>query len=376
MRDMGRITRLSALLSICLAGCASDVADRDRLQSWGYASWWLPPQASDLRDSRFDRIAFFEIELAANGGIAHLHGWPDSHARLRKAARRLNIPLDLALTLRGKQDFETLFGSAESVERLLSSSLRLAKDPMVRGLQIDIEHYEESSPQSLAALRSFMPRLARALHAASPRRSLSVFVPVGGPSLYDSASLAEIDWAVMQGYDAHWIESPDAGPIAPLAGPEPVTWVKSLRDASALGLPPERVVMSYPLYGYEWPVTSRDARSATAGPAAITTLAQVRAHPLPGIAGSVEQRVRLHGCTHDEVSGSSNYLFLQPDKGWVSGWYEGAWSLSRKREFLVRHRLAGIAFFITGYDDYMLTSGLQRSRAAEPVLTAESAPCL
>ena len=59
----------------------------------------------------------------------------------------------------------------------------------------------------------------------------------------------------------------------------------------------------------------------------------------------------------------------------MSGWYEGAWSLSRKRDFLVRHGLAGIAFFIAGYDDYVLTNRLDRARIARATDPPESAPC-
>jgi len=376
LKKRHRAAWTSALLAACLAGCVSDAPNKAHLQSWGYASWWLPPEIGDLRASKFDRLAFFEIELDASGGIANPHGWPGAYSRLREATARLQIPLDATVTLRGRQNFESLFGSPEAVDRLLATCLGLVEeDPFLLGLQLDFEHYDESSPRSLDALRAFVPRLARALHALSPRRQLSVFVPTGGPPLYDADSLVEVDWAVMQAYDAHWITGPDAGPVAPLDGPERVTWVKVWQDARALRIPPERVVMSFPLYGYEWPVLSRDARGLSAGPAVTTTLARVRAHPLPEMAGNVDERVQQHGCRHDALAGSSNYLYLDPVRGWVSGWYEGAWSLSRKRDFLVRHGLAGIAFFIAGYDDYALTPRLDRARVAHALEPADSAPC-
>ena len=375
-RRLAVLPILLILLALGLSACVTDGPDRERLQSWGYVSWWLPAHARDLRRSRFDRLAFFEVRLATDGGIADRHGWPEQHHALRRAARWSRVPLDVTVTLKGRDDFEALFSSPAAIERLLATCLRLADDPLVQGLQIDVEHYDVSSPQALAGLRGFVPRLAHALHAGSPRRSLSVFVPTGGAGLYDAASLAEVDWAVMQAYDAHWISGPNAGPVAPLSGSEGITWEKVLAESRALGVPPERVIMTYPLYAYEWPVTARDPRGATAGPAAITTLVKVRDRPMPEMAGNVEERVGLHGCSHDIRSGSSNYLYKRADGNWVSGWYEGAWSLLRKRDFVLRHDIAGIAFFVTGYDDFRLTAGLERDRAHRPTLPGAVQACM
>lgn len=346
------------------AGCAQHQTTHAPLQAWGYAAWWLPLDAERLESARIDRLLFFEIALAADGSVADAHGWPERHRSLREAAAMRDTPLDLVLTLQGAEAFETLFSDPHARARMLETAETLARDPMVSGLQIDVEVYATVSTDSIAGLREVVPALASRLHALRPRRELSLFVPPAHTGLYDRATVAHADWGVMQAYDAHWAQSAEAGPVAPLRGDSPASWEQALAHATALGLPRMRTLLSYPLYGYEWPMRERKHNGPTTGPARTTTLAAVDPAHLPLIQIDVAQRVRDFGCRNDARTGSSSYLFFDPDRGWVAGWYEGAWSLQRKRRFLIDKNLAGVAFFVLGYDDFSLVRSFERNRDA------------
>ena len=347
-----------------LAGCVAQVPASKPLQSWGYASWWYPPTGAQLDRTHLDRLMFFQIDIGTDGRVRENHGWPSKYQALRDAAKQRQLPLDVTLTLQGKNDFEKLFGNPVSVHQLLETCIGLINETdSVAGLQLDFETYDELSPASVAGLRGFVPKLAAALHAASPGRSLSVFIPSNGKMLYDRASLTDVDWGVMQSYDAHWATSAQAGPLAPINGTSEFTWDEALEIGDSLGLNHDRLVMTYPLYGYEWPTQERDERARTTGPAAITTLEHVSADILPLIQTNVRQRVTQFGCHHDRRSGSSFYRFQNPDKGWVVGWYEGTWSLPQKRQFVIDHDLAGIAFFVLGYDGDRLVASFNKSRS-------------
>ncbi|MEO7068519.1 MAG: glycosyl hydrolase family 18 protein [Rhodanobacter sp.] len=352
-----------AVLMLVLVGCVAHVTDKMPLQTWGYASWWSPPTAVQLDRAQLDRLMFFQIEMGVDGRIKDAHGWPSKYEPLRDAAKQRGLPLDVTVTLQGKDDFEKLFGNPASVQRLLETCIALANDSAVAGLQLDFETFDEVTPASIAGLRGFVPRLAAVLHAASLKRLLSVFIPSNGQILYDRASLAKVDWDVMQSYDAHWATSEQAGPIAPLNGGSEFSWVKAVAMGDALGVAHDRMIMTYPLYGYEWPTQSQDARARTTGPAATTTLEPVSAAILPLIQTNVRERVSQFGCQHEHRSGSSFYRFRDPVKGWVVGWYEGAWSLRLKRQFVIDHDLAGIAFFVLGYDDDRLVGSVDKSRS-------------
>lgn len=353
-----------ALFAIVLAGCVVHEPANKPLQSWGYASWWYPPTAAQLDRTHLDRILFFNVEIGVDGRVKDAHGWPSKYQPLRDAAKQRQLPLDVTMLLEGKANIEKLFGNPESIRRLLEASIKLAQDTdSVAGLQLDFETYEDVSPASIAGLRDFVPKLAAALHAASPKRSLSVFIPSNGRMLYDRASLADIDWGVMQSYDAHWATSEQAGPLAPLKGTSELSWDKAVQAADALGLSHDRIVMTYPLYGYEWPTQDQSPYSRTTAPAATTTQEHVSAEILPLIQTNVRERVSQFGCQHDSLSGSSFYRFRDPAKGWVVGWYEGPWSLQLKRQFAIDHELAGIAFFVLGYDGDRLVGNFNKSRS-------------
>ena len=364
----------ASLLAALLAGCVPFPRTQPP-QSWAYAAWWLPVDQEGIVASGFDRLVYFDVSLASDGTIADAYGWPEAQAPLRDSAKRLGIPLDVAIALHGREPLSTLFSSPQAVERLLQTCLELADDPAVAGLQLDFEVHEAMPPEALRGLRGFVPALRRALSARHPRLALSVFVPVSRDPLYDRASLDKVDWVVMQGYDAHWTGSTSAGPVAPLHGPEAVAWENVAAHARALGLRRSRTLIGFPLYGYEWPVASRDPRA--------DTLAAGVSRPLEPVAGSsaigsdsVRKRVNLYGCQRDAASASNYYQFLDPQQGWITGWYESDWSLRRKAAFVREHRLAGLAFFAAGGDGYRLTRTYDAWRKATPETpVAEPAPC-
>ena len=360
---------------MALAGCTPSTT-LPRPQSWAYAAWWQPLQHDGIVASAFDRLIYFDVTLADDGSIADAHGWPQRHAPLRDAARRLGVPLDVAVALHGAEPLTRLFSSADAVERLLQTCLALADDPAVAGLQLDFEVYEALPAPALQALRAFVPQLRHALAAQHPGLALTVFVPMSPHPLYDRASLSRVDWVVMQGYDAHWSGSPTAGPVAPLRGPESVTWERALRHAQDLGIPESRTLVGFPLYGYEWPVATREARGRVLAPGVARTLEPTTPAGDTVVGESVRKRVNLYGCQRDPLSASAYYQFLDPQQRWVAGWYEGDWSLRRKADFVRRHRLAGIAFFAGGGDGYRLTRTYHALRTATPDSpVAEPAPC-
>lgn len=378
------------------------------LKTWGYLVWWLPDAWRSIELAQLDRLIFFELKANANGQIDERQGWPEQWQPLKQALAKSGTRLELALSILDGKTFKPLFTSREARRTLHAQAMELAAQDGVAGLHLDFEVYETVDEATLAGLRSFVVQLARALNQLKPARNLSVFYPMGADSqLYDRATLAVFSHIVVQGYDAHWLEGPTAGPVAPLRGPQAVTWEKALAQLLEQGVAREKLLFGFPLYGYEWPVkaakpalshasgTIGQINSAQPNPAQPNPAQPNPAHPgtptsgkgstltfasqpagrLPDISTSVRQRVQQYGAMHDPLSASSYYRFTRPDGQSVEGWLEDWWSLARKSEFLSAEKLGGIAFFPLGYDqDELLDYFLRQQQKPPPAPAPAPAP--
>ncbi|TXT40875.1 MAG: glycosylhydrolase-like protein [Comamonadaceae bacterium] len=342
-------------LVFCLMAWNLSPATAQPLKAMGYLAWWMPQSWQTLPLQEIDRLFFFELKVDASGAISERHGWPEQWGELQQATQREKVPLDLTLTLFDSETFNRLFSSPQAVNKLLTDSLELAAHPNVSGLHLDFEIYGGASSKAITSYKAFLAQLSQQLRRLSPSRNLSVFLPVQtDDALYDAPSLGLMDWVVSQSYDAHYRSSKNAGPVAPLAGQDGLTWEKAMSDALGLGVPRNRLILTFPLYGYEWIVKDKQARSPTQQPGLTTTFSDVDKEFLPDVQISITQRVRQFGATHDPSSGSSYYQFQNEQGQQVQGWFEDWWSLSRKIDFVKAEKLGGLAFFVFGYDKEQL----------------------
>lgn len=350
------------VLSLLLYSAAAVAGES---KTWAYLGWWLPDAWRSAPLGKIDRLLFFALKVDANGAITERNGWPQKWGELRTALAQHGTPLDLTLTLFDVADFERLFSSKQAQARLLDEATTLAGHEAVAGLQLDVEIYSRLSPQLLENYAAFVRALSQRLRQQSPPRNLSVFYPLGGESaLYDAVTLDQVNHVVMQGYDAHWRGSKKAGPVAPLRGTERVTWENALKQGLSLGVARERLLISFPLYGYEWEVRGGQIRSETVAPGVATSYAPLPGGPLPDLPWSAAERAKRHGAWHDPVSGSSYYQFVSPEGRFFEGWFEDQRALKRRNDFLNKERLGGIAFFMLGYDGSKLVDyHLSRQKA-------------
>jgi spore germination protein len=351
-------------MTIANASAAQSVQTKLRAQSWAYQAWWLPQSWRQVPLNNVDRILFFDLKVGADGLISDRNGWPERWGDFRVALTEAGTPLDLTLSILNAKDFQSLFSSPLAVRQLLSQSMGLMKDSAVAGIHLDFEVYTAMPESTLKRFRQFVVALSYQLHQQKNAKSISIFLPMGGVSqIYDAKALASIDKVVAQGYDAHWVTGPSAGPVAPIDGESAVTWKKAVAHASALGVKGNRLLMSYPLYGYEWPTADKNPRGATRGEGAITTLIPIDQKLLPAVQVSSQERTQSFGAINDLVSGSSYYQF-QKGGQWTTGWFEGQWALGKKMDFVREQKLRGIAFFVMGYDGGKLINSFGSARGA------------
>lgn len=335
---------------------------------FGYIAWWVDEAHAMRSLPDVDRLKFMEWRLGSDGRIVNMHGWPAEWSGLRARAAALGIPVDVTLTLFDVADFNALFGSPERVKRLQSELLQqLTDDPGIAGIHWDVEIFSPVNAQAQQRYRALVGEMAQQLKRMQPARSTSVFLNFNADRyLYDAASLVHADHIIVQGYDAHWLNSEVAGPVSPLSGPDTITWDKMLVSARQLGLSGPRLLMGFPTYGYEWQVGSCDPRGKRIAPGETTTFDRVDLLKAPGLKHSVVERVLAHGAHYDALTGSAYYQDSHPDGSCLTGWFEDWWTLQRKTDWIVREQLAGLAFFPLGYDGGELVGmAARRFRAQE-----------
>jgi spore germination protein YaaH len=341
------------LLPGAVAGNASRSVSPRKMQVWGYYPVWMQDTWRQLNLPLWDRAILFELPITADGAIDMPPNWYEEWRAMARAFEVSGAGFDLGLTLLDEGRFNLLFSRAEARHQLLTQILAVAALPGVTGIHLDFEVYKSMPDAAVSGYRDFMARLGRELQRpALPRRPvLSVFFPVGGErDLLDGKAIANVDFVVVQGYDAHWAESETAGPVAPLKGEHKLSWENTLRHVLNVGVPRRKILFSVPYFGYEWPVESDQPRAPVTGTGATTTYAPVDAGLLPWIRISVTDRLARYPVKRDPSTGSPFYTYQTPDGKWYQGWFEDRASLAEKFDFVVRENLCGIAVFPLGYD--------------------------
>jgi hypothetical protein len=325
----------------------------------GYYVWWMKGAWLDLDLDVYDRIVFFATQPGSDGLIQERNGWPHAWVSLLQKADSLEIPVVPALALMDADSIRTLFSSEQSIGNLVESSLLLIEESGGNGIHLDIELFETVDDSLRDRFFSYTDSLAERAAIDFPEARLSMFAPAFQyDGLYDLTRIhpgyAQI---MVQGYDLHWQNGPKAGPVAPLNGWDGANWKEIVERYRAAGITEDRMIMTVPYYGFEWPVTSDMPGATTRGPARIITYAETDSLILPEFRISAESRIREFGADRDSVSNSPFYQFSDSTGHW-QGWFEDQKALEFKYEFVRENRIRGIATFPMGYDRGILDSQL------------------
>jgi spore germination protein len=131
----------------------------------------------------------------------------------------------------------------------VAAIVALVQEHSYAGIDIDYEDLQAGDRQ---AFTTFVTHLATALHAKGKILSVALFAKASDAGYaprnvaQDYAAIGRVaDQVRLMGYDYHWNSSP-AGPIAP------VSWIRAVLRYAKTQIPPSKIVLGVPLYGYDW----------------------------------------------------------------------------------------------------------------------------
>lgn len=220
----------------------------------------------------------------------------------------------------------------------------------ISGVNIDIEPSGVPITDELRAnFVTFITTVRQHLNTTYDKVPLTVDVYASASNneqIWDIPRLAPVvDYIIIMAYDYHRRSSVQAGPVAPIFGGETL-WdsdiSQHLRKFVKL-VPPEKLLLGMPFYGYEWQTTDKSSQSPTFPDSGSTaTLARVNEI----FANKETLKVQEHW--NDQAL--APYLsYVEDGKNYII-YYENPRSISYKLDLVNQLDLGGVAIWALGYE--------------------------
>jgi hypothetical protein len=165
-------------------------------------------------------------------------------------------------------------------------------------LHLDFEAYEAVASAAVAGFRAWLERLAGEATAAG--KCISAFYPASDNfAAFDAASARHIAWWVAQLYDAHWARSPTTGPLVTRNEANAVAIPRTRARLAALGVGRERIVLSVPLYGWQWTCDAERPGARVRGKGKLLTFAETPSELMPNDRLAARALAERHGERRD-----------------------------------------------------------------------------
>jgi spore germination protein len=210
----------------------------------------------------------------------------------------------------------------------LSNLRELAQN--FQGLILDIENLPPNYKEPLAR---YVQELSSLLFKDQKQLLVCVYPQVDFPAsrsgIHDYQALsAACDGLILMAYDDHRPGTP-AGPVAP------ISWVEANLKNAIHSVPPEKLWLGIPGYGYRW--RRAHARDAGTNPVALP-------------AWKVEQEAREKNIPTQWDFNSQAPFLIYPEGNVTVAWYENRRSMAGKIKLAQKYRLPGVALWRLGYE--------------------------
>ncbi|MFZ2286686.1 MAG: glycosyl hydrolase family 18 protein [Bacteroidales bacterium] len=302
---------------------------------YGWHPYWADPGAYLSYDyTALSHIAYFGLEVdTATGGYTTLRGW-DTTPIISYAHQR-GVKVTLTVINFGSARNTELLTDTVKQWNLINTVISQLQSRNGDGVNFDFESVPAAQKANMV---SFCHRAVKGIKAVLPAAEISLATPaVNWSDGWDLGALAGIcDYLIMMGYNYYWSGSATAGPVAPVSG-ENYHIVKSINeDYMADGVPPGKLLLGVPWYGYDWPVTGSERKSATTGTGTSRTYNSALALVAAG--------TRIF----DDATGVP-YICYQTTQ-WRQMWYDDSTSLQIKSNIAKDMYLAGIGIWALSYE--------------------------
>ncbi len=328
----------------------------------GFLPFWLIDKAKTDYSGYITQLSYFNVTIDSDGTIQKFTGPGESdpgwHSLFTGKVDgfledQKSKGIELSLTVFSGDDKKIdsfLEDPIKSADNLVADLAPILSQYGFKDLNLDIEKVADATPDQRQRYSDFVRQIRTKL---DPNIKITVDVVatsfVKDTNLCDPKALAEIaDYIVLMGYDFHNPGSSVTGPVAPQSGAGIVSEfdIESAVQAARTLMPPQKLILAVPLYGYSWETIEDFPRAAV----------------MPGSAYSISSRsvaelLQSEECSNcspkfDETDSENYIIYPNTETGlFHQVFYPDKRSTQIKADFAKSQNLGGMALWALGYED-------------------------
>jgi hypothetical protein len=327
---------------------------------FGYAPYWTLPESSGFDVQDLTTLAYFSVDANPDGTLDQSGaGWNGYESQdLADLVTRSHAAGDrvvLTVTCFSQSSLNAITSNPAAAGNLSSALIAAVSAKNLDGVNFDFEGEGSADRNGLTAL---ITQVSNALHGANPhwQVTMATYASAAADSsgFYDVAALAPaLDGFFVMAYDMNNRTSPSA--TSPLVG-------GGFNDTEALqqftaAVPPSKVILGVPYYGYDWPTTDGSSTAqATGGESPLSdSVIAASGHP-----------------TYWDPTTQTAWTSYQVGTQWHETYFDDPTSLALKAQLADSFHIAGLGIWalgMDGNDPAMLAALLGSAPAAKDLQT-------
>jgi spore germination protein len=330
------------LLSPLVLGDKRVAKDRD-YKTVGFLPTWMIGKTMEYCEE-IDELIFLGVEVDEEGDLVwdvqgkKLKG--EIYLKQKKRIKECGGRNVLGIKQFDDEKLKKIISNKEVRENLIKQVKSEVDSGGFDGVNVDFEY--QRNPFAVLE-KDFVSFLKDLREAGVGEVSLDVFANtvIKGDGEALKELVGNLDSLIVMAYDFHRPSSLNAGPVAPI-GSEPGkrNILEITQKVVESQLDKEKVVLAYPLYGYEWKTETDEYGAKTRKWSAMASYKRVKEL----LGGNEEIIANL-----DEVS-MTPWLTYEKGKDIFQIYYEDLRSLKVKIDLAKQTQLGGVGFWALGYE--------------------------
>ncbi|KQC12457.1 MAG: hypothetical protein APR63_02700 [Desulfuromonas sp. SDB] len=311
-----------------------------RYNYYGYLPFWVSTSSySEFQYHLLTHIAYFSIDINPDGSVSGLPN-PSNFNSIVSYAHPRGVKIHITYTLFNSGNISAFLNSPAAKDLAINNILSFIDSTGIEGVNLDFEFVTSSVGDSFT---QFVATLYDSLTQRNPSPELYLAMP-SIPSWYpgyDFLALSDVtDGLFLMEYNYHYAGSNNAGPVAPLDSSSFWGYFALSTSVGQLinnyQVPPEKLILGLPYYGFDWPVESDQMGAATVGSGSAV------------IYSNAKQQAAVHGRIWDSFSQTP--WFRYHNGNWHQCWYDDSLSFFLKLCLARDSTLQGAGCWALGYD--------------------------